>query len=95
MPRKPRASITSAHKKAAPRKTDRLEHRHTTPDEPVRSTHPKITRPDEEDLHRGPDYSDDSSPQGLSGDVEKETLSSNAPYNRKYGNDRSESREPR
>ena len=95
MPRKPRASTTNTHKKSAPRKTDRIEHRNTTPDEPVRSTHPKITPPDDEDLRRGPDYSDQSSPQTLSGDVEEETLSPDAPYNRTYGTDQRESREPR
>jgi len=95
MARKSRTSTTSTQKKAATHKTDRLEHRHTTPDEPVRSTHPKITPPDDDDLHRGPDYSDESSPRSTAGDVEEETLSSDAPYNRTYGTDRNESRQPR
>lgn len=99
MPRKPRAT-TGTHKaaaprKAAPRKDARIEHRNTTPDEPVRSTHPKITPPDDDDPYRGPDYSDETSPRSAAGDVEEETLSSDAPYNRTYGTDRDESREPR
>jgi hypothetical protein len=95
MSRKPRESTTGTDKKAATHKTDRIEHRHATPNEPARSTHPKITPPDDGDLHRGPEYADENSPRSAAGDVEEETLSSDAPYNRTYGTDRHESREPR
>ncbi len=95
MPRKPRATTPSTHKKPAPRKNTRIEHRNTTVDEPERSTHPKITPPDDDDLHRGPDYADEASPRSATGDVEEETLSSDAPYNRTYGTDERESRRPR
>ena len=95
MPRKPRASTPSTPKKAAPRKNARIEHRNTTVDEPVRSTHPKITPPDDDDLHRAPDYTDETTPRSAAGDVEEETLSPDAPYNRTYGTDQHESRKPR